>query len=89
MKPNDFFELTGKVRAAQKLYYKTRLQGDLIAAKGLESQLDKALKDGLDPEPTAQVFTPIASTDEQRELRLQLDEHIADLEFYHKDEDDE
>ena len=53
MNTKEFFELTGKVRAVQKLYYKSRLQGDLIASKMLERQLDQALKEGLDPEPTA------------------------------------
>lgn len=44
MKAKEFFELTQKVRAAQKTYYGNgRLQGDLIAAKQLESQLDKAI----------------------------------------------
>ena len=46
MKAGDFFELTRKTRTAQKLYYKTRLQGDLITAKQLESELDKALLAG-------------------------------------------
>ena len=44
MNEKDFFELTCKVRAAQKTYYKSRLQGDLIASKQLESQLDKAIE---------------------------------------------
>jgi hypothetical protein len=47
MKADEFFALTVKVRAAQKLYFKTRLQGDLIASKQLEAQLDKAIKDGI------------------------------------------
>jgi hypothetical protein len=46
MKAGVFFELTRKTRTAQKLYYKTRLQGDLITAKQLESELDKALLAG-------------------------------------------
>lgn len=44
----EFFELTKKTRAAQKLYYLSRLQGDLIAAKQLERELDKAIEAGLD-----------------------------------------
>jgi len=36
--------LAGKVRAAQKLYFKTRTQEALIASKQLERQLDAALE---------------------------------------------
>lgn len=45
MTASEFFDLTIKVRAAQKQYYtKGRLQGDLIEAKKLESVLDNAIK---------------------------------------------
>ena len=44
----DFFELAKKTRAAQKLYFKSRLHGDLMAAKQLERDLDKAIETGLD-----------------------------------------
>jgi hypothetical protein len=47
MNGNEFFELTKKVRAAQKLYFKSRLQGDLMAAKQLERELDVAITRGL------------------------------------------
>lgn len=55
MKAKEFFEMVRKVRAAQKTYYKSRLQGDLIASKQLESQLDKAIESvikdgGLEPD---------------------------------------
>jgi hypothetical protein len=69
MNIKDFFELTGKVRAAQKKYFLGgRLQGDLIASKQLESKLDKALSEGI-PEPTATVH--VYTTEEyQRQLGL-------------------
>ena len=44
----DFFELAKKTRAAQKLYFKSRLHGDLMAAKQLERELDKVIESGLD-----------------------------------------
>ena len=44
----DFFELAKKKRAAQKLYFKSRLYGDLMAAKQLERDLDKVIETGLD-----------------------------------------
>ena len=69
MNAQEFFELTGKVRAAQKLYFRSRLQGDLVEAKGLESQLDKAPKEGLDP-----IVTTTASAREQRQLMLHLED---------------
>ena len=48
MNGHDFFELAKKTRAAQKLYFKSRLHGDLMAAKQLERELDKAIEAGLD-----------------------------------------
>lgn len=61
MKAGDFFELTRKTRASQKLFYKTRLQGDLIKAKQLESELDKALLVGKvepdEPKPAAELLS--------------------------------
>ena len=44
----DFFELAKKTRAAQRLYFKSRLHGDLMAAKQLERELDKVIEAGLD-----------------------------------------
>ena len=48
MNGHDFFELAKKTRAAQKLYFKSRLHGDLMAAKQLERELDKVIEAGLD-----------------------------------------
>jgi hypothetical protein len=88
MKAGAFFEMTVKVRAAQKTYYtKGRLQGDLIIAKQLESQLDKAIeavkKDGgLEPDALSQSLRHLLSEEEyqeylrlinQNQLELQLD----------------
>jgi hypothetical protein len=89
MNIKDFYELTGKVRAAQKRYFLGgRLQGDLIVSKQLESKLDKALSEGI-PEPTATVqvymteqpaeyVTTAASAEEKRQLQLQLQLHLED-----------
>ena len=48
MNGTDFFELAKKTRAAQRLYFKSRLHGDLMAAKQLERDLDKVIEAGLD-----------------------------------------
>ena len=48
MNGTDFFELAKKTRAAQRLYFKSRLHGDLMAAKQLERELDKVIEAGLD-----------------------------------------
>ena len=48
MNGTDFFELTKKMRAAQRAYFKSRLHGDLMAAKQLERELDKVIETGLD-----------------------------------------
>ncbi len=39
----DFCELVAQMRAAQKKYFKARNQSNLVAAKELERQVDKAL----------------------------------------------
>lgn len=69
MNANEFFDLTKKARAAQKLYFQSRLQGDLMAAKGLERELDKAIERGIDQFSTTQV-----SAEEERQLRLHLED---------------
>ena len=38
-----FFELVRGMRQAQKLYFKTRGRDDLVAAKQIESEVDKFL----------------------------------------------
>lgn len=50
----EFFETVKRMRDAQKAYFKSRLPGDLVTAKKLESQVDLALRDGLqdDLKPT-------------------------------------
>ena len=53
MNGKEFYELTKKTRAAQKLYFQSRLQGDLVAAKQLERELDKAIETWLDGEKPA------------------------------------
>lgn len=85
MDAGTFFELTKKTRAAQKLYFKSRLQKDLFAAKGLEHELDKAIVAGLD-EPT----TTTASAEEEGQLRLHLEDErdAGEVETYLEDGDE-
>ncbi len=54
MNDKEFFLTVKKMRDAQKLYFRSRLPGDLVTAKKLESQVDLALRDGLqdDRKPT-------------------------------------
>lgn len=49
----DFVNKVRDMRAAQKTYFKTRLQGDLIKSKQLEADVDKALKEGVTVYATA------------------------------------
>jgi len=66
MKIKEFVDLTAKVRVAHRRYFTGgRLQGDLIASKQLESKLDKALLEGVEPETVVHVHT---TEDYQREL---------------------
>lgn len=60
MKAIDFFDLTKRTRAAQKLYFTSRLQGDLITAKRLERDLDNAIAAGLDVPASAEQQTNMA-----------------------------
>lgn len=50
MNEKEFFLTVKKMREAQKAYFKSRLQGDLVNAKKLESEVDLALRDGLQDE---------------------------------------
>jgi hypothetical protein len=84
MKAEEFFELTKNTRAAQKLYFQSRLQGDLFTAKSLARELDKAIAAGLD-EPTT-----IVSAEEERQLRLHLEDErdAGENETYLGDDDE-
>lgn len=73
MNGNEFFELTKKTRAAQKVYFKSRLQGDLMAAKQLERELDVAITRGLD---TVEVQRPNVA--EQKSLFTEDDNETKD-----------
>ena len=44
MNAREFYELTKKVRAAQKAYFKTRLKSDFEKSKALERQLDNEIE---------------------------------------------
>lgn len=43
----EFVNVVRKMRSAQRAYFKSRLQSDLVAAKQLEATVDKALADGM------------------------------------------
>jgi len=43
----EFTQIVRRMRAAQKAYFKGLKKEDLIAAKMLEAEVDKALKDGV------------------------------------------
>ena len=43
----EFVNKVRDMRAAQKAYFKKRLQGDLITSKQMEAEVDKALKEGV------------------------------------------
>ena len=43
----EFVGKVGKMRQAQKEYFKNRLQKDLILSKQLEREIDKALVEGM------------------------------------------
>ncbi len=47
MKLDRFVALVAQMRAKQKGYFKSRLQGDLIESKRLESEVDQALREGV------------------------------------------
>lgn len=49
MNAQDFFELVGKMRAAQDIYYSSRTHSNLISAKEMEKMVDRELARGLDP----------------------------------------
>lgn len=44
MNAREFFELTAKVRDAQKTYFATRMPDDLRKSKRLETELDREIK---------------------------------------------
>lgn len=50
MTPDEIIRLTRDTRAAQRAYFKTRSQKDLIRSRCLESQLDKELNDYFNPQ---------------------------------------
>lgn len=43
----EFVNKVRELRQAQKQYFKTRLNGDLVKAKQLEAEVDKALAEGV------------------------------------------
>jgi hypothetical protein len=66
MNTQEFFELVKKMRAAQKLYFRSRLQGDLMTAKRLEGEVDAVIGRGL--------TSTTVSAEEERQLRLHLED---------------
>src|ERR1700690_4255861 len=58
---DDFVRLVSRMRTAQNDYFKNRTQSNLIAAKHIEDDVDKALKEGItNPFLDAQQFHPHA-----------------------------
>lgn len=49
MSPKQFIDLVCRMRTAQKAYFRTRSYGDLDESKKLEQEVDKALRDFLEP----------------------------------------
>ena len=55
MTSDQFRDLVGRMREAQRAYYRNPSRGALIAAKQLESAVDDALRDALAP-PRPKLF---------------------------------
>ena len=73
MKVKMFIEKTGEMRAAQKRYFKDgRKQADLIEAKRLEKLVDVALALGVEPDEP--IVTTAPTAEEERKLRLLLED---------------
>lgn len=51
-----FIENVKKMREHQRAYFKYRQRRDLIAAKELESAVDRALVEGISPTPTLPIL---------------------------------
>lgn len=51
MNDNQLIELVGKMRFAQRKYFRTRGSGDLDQARRLETQVDTALRDRFGQRP--------------------------------------
>jgi hypothetical protein len=66
MRFDEFTALVGQMRAAQKAYYKSRLQADLFKCKDLERRVDKALVEGV-------TFTTLATGGAKELIQTQLD----------------
>jgi hypothetical protein len=78
MKAKEYLNLTAETRKEQKAYYATRSQYPLEAkqhlakAKMLERRMDAVIAEGtLEPD---EVITTTASAEEQRQLRLHLED---------------
>ncbi len=73
MKAQAFLILVGKMMMAQSNYYANRTQTNLIAAKELEKQVWAVLKQNR-LEPDGPAATTIAGAEEERQLRLHLED---------------
>lgn len=77
MKSKDFLILVGEMRREQKQYYATRkhypreARDHLVWAKQCEQAVDAVIREGrLEPD----IVTTTASAEEQRQLRLHLED---------------
>lgn len=86
--PRPLIELADQVRrmrAAQMSYFKTRSSAALIAAKNLESQVDRCVASILTPQTLAglpQTFFPASALNSQ----LPNDEDTAEIIFCNEDD---
>jgi len=66
----EFVNLVRKMRTAQRTYFRTRQKLYLELSKQLEKEVDKMLVDGV----ILQVPTTTATPEEERQLRLHLED---------------
>lgn len=84
MDAKGFFELVGRMRAAQQDYFARRQQSDLIQAKALEKKVDEALAAGYvmltTSVPAQEEYLMRLHMDEQPESPYITDEEVSDEE---------
>lgn len=81
----NYRQTVTKMREYQDDWFRNHNASSLFEAKRLEKIVDAENRRWLDEQDR----TTVATAREERQLKLNLDEHIADIEFYHRGEDDE
>lgn len=74
----QFVELTRSMRSAQKNYFKTRTQSDLVKAKEMESEVDKALAEGVTIRATVSLGQTEAIASEEYQETFDLPARFPD-----------